>query len=595
MAFLGERMTSAISRGRRYRPLPAGGPAGLLATALARRVMAAITAMAAKTAKTAMTALAATALLAAWALPAGAQPAPVAGPAAADASPADATRVAVQSFRIDGNTLLDGALLQATVRPWLGQRTLAELRQAAQAVQALYGQAGYGAVVAYLPPQAPASGELLIQVIEGRVGRISVMGQRRLSAERVRAALPTLVPGATPQVQRIDAELQIANENPSRVIGVLLSPGAAPGEVHANVQVDEQALQRVSLVLDNSGNARTGDYRLGLGWQHADATGHDDVFSLQLQVSPTRWQAVRVVSAGYRLPWVQALAALDVFAAYSDVDGGLQASAAGGLRFAGKGHVAGSRITRYLPRWAELDQRLVGGLDYRAYLNDCQVAGLPAGACGAAGRSVALQPLTLEYAAQSGGPWPTAFNLVLAHNLALGGRHGSAADFAAVRSGASRHYNVLRAAGQTSLPVWDDSLLTGRFAAQHSADRLVPGEQFGLGGAGSVRGYGERALAGDTGWLASIELATARLDSLLALADTDARLLVFVDAGQVANHGDLPCQGQQRRCGLSALGIGARLGWRTLHLRLFVAQALQDAAATRRHDWRTHFALSARF
>lgn len=581
-------MTSVISKGRRSKPVRAGGLVALAAAALASWAITAITATAT---------LGSTTLLATIALcaPVRAQPAPVVAPAGADGNPASETRIAVQSFRIDGNTLLDGALLQATLVPWLGSRTLAELRQAALAVQALYGQAGYGAVVAYLPPQAPAGGELLVQVVEGRIGRISVQGQRRLTAERVRAALPTLLLGATPRVRRIDAELQIANENPARVIGVLLSPGSVPGEVHANVQVDEQALQRVSLALDNSGNSRTGEYRLGLGWQHADATGHDDVLSLQLQVSPTRWQALQVFSAGYRLPWVRALAALDVFAAYSDVDGGLQASAAGGVRFAGKGHVAGTRITRYLPRWGELDQRLLGGIDYRAYLNDCQVAGLPAGACGTAGQSVALQPLTLEYAAQSGGPLPSAFNLVLAHNLALGGRHGSAADFDAVRSGASRHYSLLRAAGQISLPVLDDSTLTARFAAQHSADRLVPGEQFGLGGAGSVRGYGERELAGDTGWLASLELATPRLDGALALAGIDARLLVFADGGQVANHGDLPCRGQQQRCGLSSLGIGARLGWRTLHLRLFLAQAQHDAAATQRQDWRTHFALSGRF
>ena len=586
-------MTSAISRGRRCRPVWAGGP---VAGAKATLASWAITAITAITSAPTLATLATPTLLATVALcaPVRAQPAPVVAPAGADGNPADETRIAVQSFRIDGNTLLDGALLQTTLMPWLGQRTLAELRQAALAVQALYGQAGYGAVVAYLPPQAPAGAELLIQVVEGRVSRISVQGQRRLTAERVRAALPTLVLGATPRVQRIDAELQIANENPARVVGVLLSPGSAPGEVHANVQVDEQALQRISLALDNSGNSRTGDYRLGLGWQHADATGHDDVLSLQLQVSPTRWQAVQVLSAGYRLPWVRALAALDVFAAYSDVDGGLQASAAGDLRFAGKGHLAGTRITRYLPRWGELDQRLLGGIDYRAYLNDCQVAGL-AGACGAAGQSVALQPLTLEYAAQSGGPLPSAFNLVLAHNLALGGRHGSAADFDAVRSGASRHYSLLRAAGQISLPVLDDNTFKGRFAAQHSADRLVPGEQFGLGGASTVRGYGERELAGDTGWLVSVELATPRLDGALALAGIDARLLVFADAGQVANHGALPCRGQQQRCGLSSLGIGARLGWRTLHLRLFLAQALQDASATQRQDWRTHFALSAHF
>ena len=515
-------------------------------------------------------------------------------PAAAAAAGPDA-RVSVRDFKVDGNTLLDAALLQSTLQIWLGERSLSDLRQAAQAVQGLYARAGYGAVVAYLPPQPVSNGTLTIAVVEGKVGRVTVQGAQRLGAARVRAALPTLVEGRTPQLRRIDAELQMANENPSRTVGVLLGPGRAPGEVEATVKVEEQPVHRFSMGLDNSGNPRTGDYRLSLGWQHADLSGRDDVLNLQLQTSPTESGAVSVLSAGYRLPLVRQLAALELFAAYSDVDGGSQSlpGAGGDLRFSGKGRIAGARGVWYLPRWGEYDQRLTTGLEYRAYLNNCAINGLPNGACGSAGESVSVQPLTLEYATQTGGSSPAMLTLGLAHNLAIGGQHSAAADFEAVRPGAARRYTVLRVQGQIARPVLEDWQLAARVALQYSADRLVPGEQFGLGGAGSVRGYQERELSADTGLSASLELISPRL--ALAGPAVDLRWLVFADAGQLSNNGDLACRALQTQCALASWGLGARLGWGAAQLRLSVAQARRDASATRAGHWRAHVAFNASF
>ena len=503
--------------------------------------------------------------------------------------------VTVRGFEVLGNTLIDPARVQAVLAPYTGQRSLAELQQAAQAVQALYGQAGYAAVAAYLPPQPLGDGLVRIQVVEGRISRVLVQGQRRLTEARVRAALPSLQQGSTPRVRDIDAELQIANENPARSIGVLLGPGDAAGEVQATVKVEEQPLQRYSLALDNSGNDRTGRYRLSLGWQHADISGRDDILSLHLQTSPTASSAVKVLSAGYRLPLARQHMALDVLAAWSDVDGGVQASAAGDLRFAGRGRIVGARAIGYLPRWGEFDQRLTLGLESRAYLNNCSVAGLPAGACGGAGASVLVQPLTLDYAAQSGGPLPASFGIGLAHNLALGGTHGAATDFDAVRSGAARHYSVLRASGQISLPLAEQLQLLARFALQHSDDALVPGEQFGIGGAQSVRAYAERELAGDRGLALSLELISPRLAIDSWGSGFDLRLLAFADAGQVQNRGGLACQGLDQRCRLSSLGLGARLAWQALSWRWSLAQAQQDGSSTLRGHWRSHFLLSANF
>ncbi len=169
-------------------------------------------------------------------------------------APSTERRVDVRGFAITGATLLDPATLQSALERFKGRRTLAELREATTAVQTLYVQAGYGAVVAYLPSQAIEDGTIAITVLEGKVGSVVVQGQQRKTPAQIRAALPTLREGETPRVRRIDGELQMANENPGRTVGVLLGPGAKPGEVQATVKVQEGQAQRWQLGLDNSGN-----------------------------------------------------------------------------------------------------------------------------------------------------------------------------------------------------------------------------------------------------------------------------------------------------------------------------------------------------
>ncbi len=518
--------------------------------------------------------------------------------ARAQAPAAAEPQMQVRGFQVQGNTLLPAAEVQAALAGFTGSRTLSDLQAAAQAVQALYARAGYAAVVVYLPPQPVADGQVSLSVVEGKVARIDVQGASRTRPEQLRAALPSLVTGATPRVRQIDRELQIANESPGRTMAVLLGPGAQPGEVVATIKVDEQPQNSFTVTLDNTGNERTGDYRVALGWQRADLTGRDDSLALQVQTSPTEASAVRVASAGYRLPLPGLRMAVDAFAAYSDVDGGTQQLANNfGLSFAGRGRIAGARLVWYLPRVGEFDQRLSGGLEWRTYLNDCDLSnqGTSTACGGSASADVTVHPFTLEYAAQQGGSTPVSVHLGLVHNLGLGGEHGDASDFDAARDGARRRYTVLRAGAQGSVAVFDEWRLAARVSGQHSSHALVAGEQFGLGGATSVRGYEERELSGDKGLFGSVELISPRLAATALPPQAELRLLAFAEAGQVSNNRGLACGTGGGTCDLSSWGLGLRLGWGPVSLRWDLAQALQDGATTGRRDWRHHLALTASF
>lgn len=516
------------------------------------------------------------------------------------ASAATAATVLVKGYDVQGNTLLKPDALQQRLAAYTGRATLQRLRDAAAAVQEMYREAGHGGVVAFLPEQPLEGAEgagatVLLRVVEGKLTRVDITQNQQYSQANIRASLPSLAPGRTPDVRRIDAEIQLANENPAKTVQVLLQPGVEAATIAAQVTVAERPVQRFNARLDNTGPERSGRWRAALGWQHANVFDLDHVFAAELATAPENTSSVAVFSASYRAPLYGRALAVDAYAAYSDVDAGKVGTPVGDLSFSGQGAIAGARLSAYLPRWANIDQRLVAGLEWREYRNNCSIAGLPQGACGAAGASVALLPLSLSYTAQTVSELRAGFSLGLHHNLGSAGRHSSAADFEAVRPGSARRYTLLRASAQLAMPVAEWGHVAARVQGQHSPRALVPGELFGAGGAHSVRGFEEREIGGDSGLQLSLEATSASFGPLLGPPELDLRGLLFADAASVSNRQGDPCLNGRSRCRLGSLGLGLRAGWQAWQLRLDVARAMNDANLTRKGDTRAHFSLGTEF
>ncbi len=414
----------------------------------------------------------------------------------------------------------------------------------------------------------------------------------------MRAALPALREGVTPEVRLIDAQLQLANENPSRNLQVLLQPGAAPATIEAQLTVAEQSPTRWTARADNTGSESSGRWRTALGWQHADLFGSDQVLTLEAQTAPRDAKNVKILSGAWRMPLPQWLATLDAFLAWSDVQSGTTSTAAGDLDFQGRGTVLGVRGTRYLPRIGTLDQRLSLGVELREYRNQCTVEGLPEAACGSAGASVSLQPLSLGYTAQSAGSLPWGLSVSLHGNAALGGGNGAPENFEAVRAGSARRYTLVRLAanaGTGPLPWLWNAGFTAQFSAQATGDTLVPGEQFGIGGAQSVRGYEEREVNGDNGGQLSIELVSASLIDSAFGAPALLRALLSADIGHVNNPNGDSCQEGRASCRLGSLGLGLRFARGDASVRLDMARAYAAGARTAKGDWRAHVAVNVGF
>ncbi len=484
-------------------------------------------------------------------------------------------KFAIQSFEVTGDSILGAATVQRLVTPFTGKdKDFADVQRALEALESAYRDRGYGVIQVALPEQDISKGVVRFNIIQPKIGKVTVEGNEHFSNANVRRALPSVKEGETPNSHDIARNLQIAAEHPVKQTNVLLRSSANEGIVDVNVRVTDDRPWRLVGTLDNSGTADTGYWRLGVGYQHTNLFDRDHTLSLQYITSPGHLSDVAIYGVGYRIPYYRLNSSLDLFAGYSDVDSGT----VGGLfAVSGKGSIYGARWNYYLPKWGDIEQKVYAGLDYRAYQNNVTLLGIgfvP---------DITVHPVSIGYAGlkrMTASEW--AFNASLARNIP-GGNDGRAADFQATRFGAQEDYTILRYGTSFSHAFRNEWQARIAYVGQYTQDLLVPGEQFGIGGPDTVRGYLAREAANDRGYVTQLEVYTPNFASKVGLNDKwRSRLVGFYDFGAVTRNDPLP--GEQAGKYLASTGVGLRMAFgKTVSLRVDVAQILK-AHGTRQTD-----------
>jgi hemolysin activation/secretion protein len=460
----------------------------------------------------------------------------------------DEVRFQISRFDVSGNTLLPIAEVQAAVAPYTGPgRDFGDVQRALEALEALYHARGWQVVTVQLPEQELNGGVVRLNVVQTRLSRVTVSGNRFFSDGNVLAGLPTLQPGRTPNLQDVSANLRLVNDNPAKKLKLNLAGAERDDEVEARVEVVDERPWRVVFSADNTGTEATGKTHAGVMLQHANLWGRDHVGSIQYTTTAERPDRVAVWSAGYHIPLYALGDAVDLFASYSNVDSGSVNAGIFDLAVSGKGAVYGARYTHALAKRDSLASNLVYGIDYKAYKNNVVFGGQDFG------NDVTVHPLSIGWtgsAAMADGE--ASFALTLLQNIA-GGSRGGSRDVAAVRANAKASYTMLRFSAALSNVIAGDWQTRVLLNGQATGDALVPGEQFGAGGATTVRGFGERDLAVDSGVVSNIELYTP---NLCTRAFWQCRLLGFYDSAWGQRNHMLP--GELRRTAISSVGLGLR-------------------------------------
>ena len=262
------------------------------------------------------------------------------------------------------------------------------------------------------------------------------------------------------------------------------------------------------------------------------------------------------------------------------------------FNISGSGSIFGVRYNHNLKRIGDLEHKLSFGADWRAYrsvVTQIGVAGfglVP---------DITVHPLTLGYSGvYKKSESESNFYISVSRNLPGGNDAGTGefqGDTSAVpvrppaRAGANPDYLLARWGFNYNRELPRDSQFHWGMSGQVTRDMLVPGEQFGIGGADSVRGFLEREIIDDNGYRGTLELYGPDFGAKVPVAGASMRALAFTDVGVVkrVHPAVLELDGEH----VASVGFGLRFSRGTnVSVRLDAARVVDAGGLQSKGDMR---------
>ncbi|MDO8466030.1 MAG: ShlB/FhaC/HecB family hemolysin secretion/activation protein [Gallionella sp.] len=491
---------------------------------------------------------------------------------------AEPVKFDISEFSVEGNTLLSLSddEIQRILAPFIGKgRDMTDVSKAAEALRALYHDAGYSVVQVIPPVQTITKGKVVLKVVEDKIISIDVKGNVAYDADNIRASLPPLQMGKSINANELEAAIALANENSAKQVAVNVQPGAQPGDINTRIDVTEDRISKFIATYDNTGSSATGFNKVGMTYQNANLFDRDHALTLQYNGSADYLDKVYSFSLGYHIPFYEQGLSVDLIAAYSSSSGQNV-----NLYFSGKGTVFGARVNYALTSMGDIRHKLIFGADYKDSQSIASLLVTP----------ITEIPVSLTYYAQVARPEFQGNGSISFITNISGGPHGATNDYynqttglgarIPASGGASTifpdtHWNILRINGSGGFALPEDWQARVAVNGQFTRDLLLPSEQFGAGGAtASVRGYPERIISGDEGYTANFELYTPDMNKYLSMPESSLRALVFWDAGSVSLNDKPLLAGMNRTTNIDGLGLGFRLNFmKDFNLKLDVGWA----------------------
>ncbi len=526
---------------------------------------------------------------------------------AAAAAPAPEPRFDINKFTVHGATLITAEGLRFILAPYIGKsKDFGDVQKALEALEKSYTSKGYSAVQVVLPEQQLDKGEVQFNVVEAKIGKIVVEGNKYFDEANIRASLPQVQQGQAPNIFHISDNLRVANENPAKQTTVLLRSGTEEGQVDAVMRVADERPNKLSVTLDNTGTQQTGLFRLGFGYQNANMFNRDHVLNAQYVTAPNDddktnrlglypSKHVLIVGAQYRVPLYREGDSVEFSAGYSNVNSGVVANL---FNISGSGTILGARYNQNLQKIGDLEQKLSYGLDWRAYQSNVTQIGV-AGA--GLVPDVTVHPISLTYAgAYRKSESDSNFFVSINQNLPGGNDAGTGAfegdPFTtparpAARAGANPRFFVTRWGFNHNRALPRDWQFRWGMSGQLTRDMLISGEQFGIGGADSVRGFLEREIINDNGYRGTLELYSPDFGGAVPVAGARLRALAFYDWGAVRRI--RPAVLEEHGQHISSVGVGLRFSRGTnVSLRLDAATVTDSGGLQKIGDVRVHMSMA---
>lgn len=453
--------------------------------------------------------------------------------------------IVVERFNIVGGTVFSEAELAAAVEPFTNRPiTFPELLQARSAITQLYVDAGYITSGAFVPAdQRLVDGTIVIQIVEGQLETINITGLKRLNnsyvASRIRRAagsplnVPQLVEGL--QLLQIDPRLD--------TIAAELSAGSRPGQSILDVMATQSRDTGVLLQVDNGRSPSVGSLRQRIRLSRANVVdGIGDEFAFTF----TNTDGSEEFQFRYSVPLTASNTRLTL--SFREADSRVIEDPFGDLDIESDSELYEATLVQ--PLREKPNETLLVGLSFTHQDSLTTIMGgepFPFSGTDDDSGETAVSALRFfqEWTLRS---QREVFAARSSLNFGIG-----AFDATDSNSGPDSNFFSWQGQAQYVRRLGTDTLLLLRANTQLADRPLLALEQFGTGGAGSVRGYRQDTLITDGGFFASAELRVpiARISQW----DSTISVAPFFDYGTGRNADDSP---DPEETNLAAVGVSLR-------------------------------------
>jgi hemolysin activation/secretion protein len=492
----------------------------------------------------------------------------------------------IRKFVIEGSDLFSTEELQRQVQGFIGRnKTAGDVEKARDALERYFHDQGYPTVVVNIPEQKVESRTIRLEIIENRVGTVTVTGNKWFSTEKIMRDLPSLAPGAVIRIKQVQDEVNRLNKNPDFKVIPEMQAGTAPETVSVALKVKETMPLHGSLELNNRASHDTTDLRLNAALRYDNLWQREHSLSAQYQVAPENPDDIQVASGTYSLPapWD----ADDKLVLYGVWSNNNTASAAG-FNNLGKGTIVGARVILPLRPVDDYSHTLVMGFDYKNFEETV-------GQNGSAGVKTPIEyfPFTVAYSASlSDSAGSTSFNAAV--NAAFRGAVTNPHEFEDKRFNARGNYIFMTAGVERTQKLPADFSLLVKLDGQLADQPLISNEEYMAGGMESVRGYWESEESGDNAIHSVVEIATPDMLKEFGKPGFSLTTYLFYDAAALWVKEPLP--GQDPQSDIQGVGMGMR---GTLYggfdFQADVATALRDTSRVAAGDMYVHFKVRYQF
>lgn len=204
----------------------------------------------------------------------------------------------LNELEVDESVVLPAEELQKLTKDFVGSWvSLNDLYQIVSRINNMYAEGGYVTCKAFLPQQTIKNGKVHIVLVEGKVGAVTVEGNR-YTRDGFFANRVSLPEGKVSSIKDLNREMMRFNGTNDVQLRLVLQAGKEPGTTDYVLQAYEPQQFTATVFADNAGNYTSGTYREGVFFNVRSVTGIRD----SLSVGGTYSEGTKALSASYSLP-----------------------------------------------------------------------------------------------------------------------------------------------------------------------------------------------------------------------------------------------------------------------------------------------------